>query len=229
LGLPLPNGLVPQAPVHTDSLSEYQSNLEIITTTSGEGTEIRKQSLTIRHVVEQRVTHFVMALALIGTMTGPLLTVLGTMPRAIFSGVFFVVGWGSIEGNGMLHKLLYLLQENRFLARGDPLFAIRRKKIAFYLALQAMGVAVTVAISMTIAAIGFPLLICLLIPFRWKLIPRWFTIEELDTLDALTADNMVVLASLSGRPKVLGGMDEKEGRSRDAEGVQRQRLGEIHR
>ena len=33
-----------------------------------------------------------MGLAFIGTMTGPLLKVLGIMPRAIFAGVFFVVG-----------------------------------------------------------------------------------------------------------------------------------------
>lgn len=33
-------------------------------------------------------------------MTGPLLHVLGLMPRAMFAGVFLVVGWGSVEGNG---------------------------------------------------------------------------------------------------------------------------------
>jgi hypothetical protein len=33
-----------------------------------------------------------MGLALIGTMTGPLLVVLHTMPLALFAGVFFVVG-----------------------------------------------------------------------------------------------------------------------------------------
>ncbi|KAA8912746.1 HCO3 transporter family-domain-containing protein [Sphaerosporella brunnea] len=227
LGLPLPNGLVPQAPVHTESLSEYESNLTIIHTSGGDRGEIRKQTLTIRRVVEQRVTHLVMALGLIGTMTGPLLAVLGTMPRAIFAGVFFVVGWGSIESNGMLKKLRHLMEEHRFLARQNPLFDVPRGKIALYLALQAVGVAACVAISQTIAAIGFPLLICALIPFRWKTVPRWFTTEELATLDALTADNMVVLASLGGRPKEMGGMDEREGRERDAEGMKRQRVGSI--
>lgn len=33
-----------------------------------------------------------MVLAIIGTITGPLLVVLHTMPRALFAGVFFVVG-----------------------------------------------------------------------------------------------------------------------------------------
>jgi len=92
LGLPMPNGPVPQAPVHTDSLTVYETGLRIIPTAEGEDIEIRRPVVTAAAVVEQRVSHFVMGLALIGTMTGPLLTVLHTMPNAIFAGVFFVVG-----------------------------------------------------------------------------------------------------------------------------------------
>ena len=92
LGLPMPNGLVPQAPVHTDSLTHYTTEVRIIPTTEGEGTEIRRPIVKATAVVEQRVSHFLMGLALIGTMTGPLLAVLHTMPSALFAGVFFVVG-----------------------------------------------------------------------------------------------------------------------------------------
>jgi hypothetical protein len=92
LGLPMPNGLVPQAPVHTDSLTVYKTTLRVIPTSEGEGTEIRRPVVTVEAVVEQRVTHLLMGLALIGTMTGPLLTVLHTMPAAVFAGVFFIVG-----------------------------------------------------------------------------------------------------------------------------------------
>lgn len=111
LGLPLPNGLVPQvrtmpcyessqdfvltsnqAPVHTDSLTIYKTELRIIPTSEGEGTEIRRPVVHASAVVEQRISHFLMGLALVGTMTGPLLTVLHTMPAAVFAGVFFIVG-----------------------------------------------------------------------------------------------------------------------------------------
>ncbi|KAK3179813.1 hypothetical protein K4F52_008809 [Lecanicillium sp. MT-2017a] len=105
LGLPMPNGLVPQAPVHTDSLTVYRTDLKVVTTSEGEGTEIRRPVVIAEAVVEQRISHLLMGLALVGTMTGPLLTVLHTMPSALFAGVFFVVGWGSIESNGILHKL----------------------------------------------------------------------------------------------------------------------------
>ena len=92
LGLPLPNGLVPQAPVHTDSNTVYETTVKIIPTAEGEGTEIRRPVVEARAVNEQRVSHFLMGLGLVGTMTGPLLVVLHTMPAALFAGVFFVVG-----------------------------------------------------------------------------------------------------------------------------------------
>lgn len=57
-----------------------------------DGNEIRKPLVEATAVVEQRVSHFLMGMAIWGTMTGPLLTVLSTMPAAIFAGVFFVVG-----------------------------------------------------------------------------------------------------------------------------------------
>jgi hypothetical protein len=73
-------------------LTVYETRLKIIPTSEGEDTEIRRPIVQATAVVEQRVSHLLMGLALIGTMTGPLLTVLHTMPAAVFAGVFFVVG-----------------------------------------------------------------------------------------------------------------------------------------
>ena len=108
IGIPLPNGLVPQAPVHTDSCTEYVDRLQ----TSKERDDDPDDAPELKHnnkiivadnVAEQRISHFVMALGLIGTMTGPLLVVLDTMPRALFAGVFFVVGFGGIPGLSLIH------------------------------------------------------------------------------------------------------------------------------
>lgn len=93
IGLPLPNGLVPQAPVHTDSLTIFETHLDV--TETKDGNEIRKPRVEATAVVEQRVSHFLMGMAIWGTMSGPLLTVLRTMPAAVFAGVFFVVGVSS--------------------------------------------------------------------------------------------------------------------------------------
>lgn len=81
-----------QAPVHTDSLTVYETDLALIKTSEGEDADVRRPIVKATAVVEQRISHFVMGLALIGTMTGPLLIVLHTMPLAVFAGVFFIVG-----------------------------------------------------------------------------------------------------------------------------------------
>lgn len=100
----MPNGLVPQAPVHTDSLTVYETHLDVIKTQEGEK-EIRKPRVEATAVVEQRVSHFIMGMGLWGTMTGPLLVVLHTMPAAVFAGVFFVVGV-SLRYTSHLHSKL---------------------------------------------------------------------------------------------------------------------------
>ncbi|KAF2009183.1 HCO3 transporter family protein [Aaosphaeria arxii CBS 175.79] len=221
LGLPLPNGLVPQAPVHTDSLTIYETHVDVVRTI--DGGELRRPRVEATAVVEQRVSHFLMGLALIGTMTGPLLVVLHTMPAAVFGGVFFLVGWGSIETNGVLQKLIYLQAETRFLESSHPLTTIRRRKIALYISLQILGVAATIAISQSIAAIGFPVLIIALIPLRTFLMPKWFTRKELSVLDSLTAKNKAVLASLGGRPQDIGYFDEGEEAAGAIEGIDSER------
>lgn len=194
---------MPQAPVHTDSLTEYKDKLIVSHEAddgSGQPVERRRKIITAESVVEQRVSHFLMGLALIGTMTGPLLIVLSTMPRGLFCGVFFVVGWGSIEGNGITQKVLFLIRERRFIDPAEPLLQVSRKQIMLFILFQILGVGFSVAISQTIGAIGFPVIIISLIPLRWVVMPHLFTRNELEIMDALTADSDVVLCSLGGKP-----------------------------
>ena len=204
LAIPLPNGLVPQAPVHTEACTDYVASLRVTTETAedDDSVELHNRKITTAvDVKEQRVSHFLMALAFIATMSPPLLHVLHSMPRALFCGVFFVVGWGSIGGNGMTDNFLFALRERRFVHPGDPRSRLRRHRILLYIAFQVVGVVVTVAVSQTIAAIGFPVLIMALIPLRWVILPRVFTVEELHALDAPTATADVVLVSLGGQPE----------------------------
>ena len=206
IGIPLPNGLVPQAPVHTDSLTEYKDRLvtskEIEDKPDAPALRNNKKVIVADNVAEQRVSHFLMALGLIGTMTGPLLVVLHTMPRALFSGVFFVVGWGSIEGNGIVDNALFICREKRFVSPQEPRLTLKKSRIALYIMFQLLGVGFSVSISQTIGALGFPVIIVSLIPLRWVILPRIFTEHELLVLDAPTADADVVLASMGGRPEL---------------------------
>ncbi|KAL5051981.1 hypothetical protein BDW71DRAFT_202122 [Aspergillus fruticulosus] len=233
-GVPMPNGLVPQAPVHTDSLTIYETDLAILTCTSSpchsdnitEEPEIRHAITKATSVIEQRVSHFLMGLAIIGTMTGPLLIVLHTIPAAVFAGVFFIVGWGSIESNGIVKKIIFLLREKRFVPQHEKLLHVKKRKIVLYLACEAVPVAACVAISQTIAAVGFPVVIIAMIPFRVWILPKWFNADEMRILDDLTASNSAVLGSLGGKPQLTKSRDaEKE----EQTAAPRQRMGRIER
>ena len=53
-----------------------------------------------------------------------------------------------------MKKILYLVREDRFVQPDHPLRQVPNKKILLYLLCQVFGIAVNVAISQTIAAIG---------------------------------------------------------------------------
>jgi len=127
-----------------------------------------------------------------------------------FAGVFFVVGWGGLEGNGIMAKILYLIREPRFVRTDEPLLQLPQTRIASYLFWQILGITITVGMSHTIAAIGFPVLITALIPLRWKFLPMIFNARELAIMDAPTADNDVVLASLGGKPRMPGATKDND-------------------
>jgi hypothetical protein len=56
-------------------------------------------------------------------------------------------------------KTVFLLRENRFVQRDEPMLSVRKQKLCLYVGLQVAFVAACVAISQTIAAIGeIPLL-----------------------------------------------------------------------
>ncbi|KAK7547067.1 HCO3 transporter family-domain-containing protein [Phyllosticta citricarpa] len=183
LGIPFPNGLIPQAPFHTNALC-------VTRTVADDDDETNKGHTrrVVDHVVEQRVSNLAQGLLTLGTMTGPLLIVLHLIPQAVLAGLFFVMGVQALEGNGITLKLLFLIRDKALTNASDPLARIpRRAAIWFFVALALIGFGVTFAITQTIAAIGFPVFILLLIPIRSHFLPRYFTPQELGALDAPTA------------------------------------------
>lgn len=225
IGIPLPNGLVPQAPVHTDSLVEYADHQSVSKEKQEDDPDAE---WTIHHnkrveavlVREQRVSHWLMCLGFVGLMTGPLLIVLHTIPLGLIGGVFFVVGWSGIPGFNITQNILYCMSERRFQSPSDPRNTLKKSRILYYTFWQLLGVFISVAISQTIAAIGFPVIIMALIPLRWNVLPRIFTEHELMVLDSPTADSDVVLCSLGGqpeRPEVVMARRKREQQGGDGE------------
>lgn len=112
-----------------------------------------------------------------------------------------MVGWGSIEGNAMTSNLVYLFREHVFNSPADPRTKLSKPRILWHDLTRWFGVAASVAISQTIGAIGFPVIIIALIPLRWVILTRMFSVQELDVLDAPTANANVILASFGGQPE----------------------------
>ncbi|SNX83191.1 related to BOR1 - boron efflux transporter [Melanopsichium pennsylvanicum] len=215
LGLPAPNGLVPQAPVHTETLSVYKQvekpnhtkkiANETLARHQPRMRTVKQQHIVNVRVVENRLSYLIVGLLTLGTMTRPLLVVLGTMPRAVFAGVFILVGWASIERNNITMRTLAIFRDRALSPPDEPLNTVRRSKIALFVGIQWLFAAMTIAISATIAGIGFPVIITCLIPLRYYLVPKWFSPLELKVLDAPTADADGVLASLGHEPERVTG------------------------
>ncbi|KAL1881885.1 hypothetical protein Daus18300_000939 [Diaporthe australafricana] len=202
LGIPFPNGLIPQAPFHTESLcvtkivhgdDNNNNNNDTANANANaaddEGGD-RKGHWEIKrtHVVEQRVSNLAQGLLTLGTMTGPLLVVLHLIPQGVLAGLFFIMGYQALEANGITAKILFLVRDRSLTAPTNPLRRIRRRsRIWLFVALALTGFAATFAITQTVAAVGFPIFIFALIPVRALLLPRIFTPQELAILDAPTA------------------------------------------
>ena len=213
LGLPVPNGLVPQAPDHTDSLSVYkqvpaaeESDKDGAGTPAVEPlhhTSVASSFLHISHfprvhtvrVVEQRLSHLVIGLLTLGSMSRPILVALSMIPRAVLAGVFLLVGFASIESNPIVTRTLSLLQDRSALTPSTR-SPLKRTTLARFVSFQWLFFGMTIAISQTIAAIGFPIIITCMIPCRAFLVPKMFAAEELAALDAPTADAPAVMVSL---------------------------------
>lgn len=113
LGLPAPNGLIPQAPIHTTSLlimgrspkrekdeEDHASRSQTQTrTTSSNNDSIPQPEISFNPqqahevpvaVVEQRVSNLAQGSLCLVLLTGPFLHVLNLIPRGVLAGLLYV-------------------------------------------------------------------------------------------------------------------------------------------
>lgn len=218
LGLPFPNGLIPQAPFHTESLCVTKVEADTEENNSeAKGHYVLKRT----HVVEQRVSNLAQGLLTLGTMTAPLLVVLHLIPQAVLAGLFFIMGYQALAANGITAKLLFLLRDTALTPGGHPLAQIpRRAAVWAFVGIELLAFGGTFAITQTVAAVGFPIIILALIPVRALVLPRVFTASELGVLDAPTASPFTmesVGGSYAAPPDVAQeGVGERRGGEGDA-------------
>lgn len=183
LGIPAPNGLIPQAPLHTNALVVHDLS-------TGEPIS----------VVEQRITNSVQGALTFVMMSPPFLIILGLIPQAVLSGLFFIMAITGLHGNPIMNKIRYVLLDRAYIEE-DPtcpqffkdIHQFPNKKYFYlYLVLQIIASAAEVAITMTRGAVGFPgvlLFFAFAAKWLWPLmIPR----EYLEKLDSEVADEIII-------------------------------------
>ncbi|KAK9459755.1 HCO3 transporter family-domain-containing protein [Lipomyces oligophaga] len=190
LGIPPPNGLLPQAPYHTMSLSVVHTKVKTTRSDNADEQYMGYESI-ITQVIEQRVSNFVQGLMILGTMSRPLLIVLGLVPQAVLAGLFWIMGLAALQTNGVVAKIYFLCQQHSLTPASDPLMKVRLRSIYIFVLLELISFGATFALTQTIAAIGFP---AMLIIFGGLSIflNRIFPPEELDILDSPTASEFTM-------------------------------------
>lgn len=185
IGIPPPNGLIPQAPLHTESLVVHDLRT---------GKPLS--------VVEQRITNTVQGAMTFVIMTGPLLVVLGLIPQAVLAGLFFIMGINGLHGGVVVNKIRFLFIDKHYIEHDEhcpqlwrELHRIprdKRKWFYLYLALEVVAGVAEFAITLTKGAVGFPgVLLVFAICARWVW-PRIFPPEELAHLDGAVAEDFIL-------------------------------------
>ncbi|EIW68131.1 hypothetical protein TREMEDRAFT_69584 [Tremella mesenterica DSM 1558] len=262
LGIPAPNGLIPQAPLHTASLvvlgyeapssfepssssgpsdsatpaehpkhsQQTRNDLEKVETESARINDIGNMETGIRlrvtngasgsnetfqaiggreedrrqlrevpvGVVEQRVSNLAQGTLCLILMTTPFEHVLGLIPKGVMAGLFWYMGTDALLSSGITSKLLFLIRDRRSTSSDDPLHLVRPSRIILFTFVELLAFGATFAITQTKGAIGFPVIIMLLVPIRVWFVPRMgFKREELEVLDGPVASEFT-LESVGG-------------------------------
>ena len=139
-------------------------------------------------VVEQRVSNLAQGALCLVLMTKPFEHVLGLIPKGVLAGLFWFMGSDALLSSGVTQKILFVIRDRRATSPDDPLLDVRTSRIVLFTLIELLGFGATFAITQTIAAIGFPVIITLLVPLRVWVVPYLgFTKEELDILDGPVA------------------------------------------
>lgn len=179
LGIPPCNGLIPQAPLHTKALS-VTSEREV------NGVRVR----CIEHVYEQRYSNLSQAMMTLAFCFPPLLGVIGSIPQSSLDGLFIFMGLASFDGNQFFDRLVLMVTEPVLRVSAHDFFTeIPFAAIQKFSVMQLTCCLIIFGITLTPAAMIFPLLIAALVSLRLWVVPKYFNEKEVEMLDKLDIDS----------------------------------------
>ena len=195
LGIPPANGLLPQAPLHSESLLHNEKE----ETRSSGGNEDEPEVRVVRRVYEQRWSAFLHAGAILIFASPPFQHILGLTPTSVLAGLFMYMGEQSLSTkyvfkiggpfarltvlSPVLYRLLHILTP---VSELPPL----PRKIGSYRAIHGytmVQIIITIlifVITLTKGAPAFPVVIIALVPVRLLLMNKIWKRDTLRYVDA---------------------------------------------
>jgi HCO3- transporter family protein len=194
LGIPPANGLLPQAPLHSESLMYAVTEEPRHEAEPGD-----PPSKPVMRVHEQRYSHLIQAAFILVFVTPPFQRVLGLTPTSVLAGLFMFMGYQSLSVNPILTRIGNLVtvpSELPELPEGVTWLGVNTFTLT-----QLVLTGVVFGVTLTVAAPGFPIIIIVLVPVRLMLMNKIWSRETLRHVDAW--------ATREGRPE-----DDDEDRRR---------------
>lgn len=181
LGIPPANGLLPQAPLHSESLLHTVKHEVIIT--NEEIGERKVDFVEKQEVYEQRWSHFLQSSGHLLFLAPPFQHVLGLTPTSVLAGLFMFMGEQSLAVNPILYRVFHLLTPPSELPP-LPKGVQNWWGIHTFTILQIVMTGIIFYVTLTAAAPAFPVIIIALAPVRLFVMNKIWSRETLRFVDA---------------------------------------------
>ena len=185
LGIPPANGLLPQAPLHSESLMHTEMTERVTRLEkANEKSEVKLEIISTRRVYEQRWSSFLHAAAILVFVSPPFQHVLGLTPTSVLAGLFMFMGEQSLSVNPILFRFFHLLTPPSELPPLPGKVKEGYKAVHAYAITQIVITVLIFIITLTKAAPAFPVVIIACVPVRLLIMNRIWGRETLRFVDA---------------------------------------------
>ncbi|KAF4978349.1 hypothetical protein FZEAL_5247 [Fusarium zealandicum] len=206
LGIPPANGLLPQAPLHSESLMHY-----VLESPPAEDGEQPDSPRPVARTYEQRYSHLIQAALILMFVSPPLQKLLGLTQTSVLAGLFMFMGYQSLSVNPILDRLVQLLTPPSDLPeRSDGATWLG---IHTYTITQIVLTGVVFGVTLTVAAPAFPLIIIALVPVRLSLMNRVWSRETLRSVDGWACRDGTPEDTAINSSEIQGSGDEEKART----------------
>lgn len=168
-GVPPANGLLPQAPLHSEALLHHDAAGRLGDEPTATGT------------YEQRYSPLMQAALILVFVAPPLQRLLGLAQTSVLAGIFLFMGYQSLCVNPILGRVARLLTPPSDL--GELPAGATWLGVHAYTLVQIALTAAVFTMTLTVAAPAFPLVIVTLVPVRLTLMSRIWSRDTLRVVD----------------------------------------------